>query len=110
MPQEGNSTSHIHHLTGDLPLWHCGQRRLQVRCTSLGYCDGTRQDRGGVAMMPTSLRRLAVALGLPTVWFLLWCVHALAHAGIVERQPDDRATLQLPEQVRLRFNEPIEAG
>lgn len=42
---------------------------------------------------------------------LLWYSPALAHAGIVERQPEEDAALERPpERVRLRFNEPVEAA
>jgi methionine-rich copper-binding protein CopC len=57
-----------------------------------------------------SVRRLAALLGLSVVWLLLWCTPALAHARLLETDPTDGARLsQPPEQVRLRFNEPIEA-
>ena len=49
-------------------------------------------------------------LGLSVALLLLWCAPVLAHAGIVARQPDDGANLkQVPEEVRIRFNEPVEA-
>ena len=42
---------------------------------------------------------------------LLWYSPALAHTGIVGRQPEEDAALERPpEQVRLRFNEPVEAA
>ena len=57
-----------------------------------------------------SVRRLTALLGLSGVWLLLWCTPALAHARLLETDPTDGARLsQPPEQVRLRFNEPIEA-
>lgn len=60
-------------------------------------------------------RRMATTLSLSVVvcasWIILWCAPALAHAGIVERQPDDGASVSRPpEQVRLTFNEPVEAS
>ena len=55
-------------------------------------------------------RRLAALMGLPAVWLLLLCGPALAHARLLEAEPEDGATLtQAPDQVRLRFDEPIEA-
>ena len=54
--------------------------------------------------------RLAALLGLSAVWVLLLCAPALAHARLLETYPPEDATLaQPPEQVQLRFNEPIEA-
>ena len=56
-------------------------------------------------------RRLAVLLGLSVVWLLLLCAPTFAHTVLVEASPAEGATLaQQPEQVRLRFNEPIEAA
>jgi methionine-rich copper-binding protein CopC len=55
--------------------------------------------------------RLAALLGLSAVWLLLLCSPALAHATLVETYPADADTLaESPEQVRLRFDEPIEAA
>lgn len=43
------------------------------------------------------------------LWLALWCAPALAHAGIVERQPDDGASLSRPpQQVKVTFNEPTD--
>jgi copper resistance protein C len=54
--------------------------------------------------------RLMALLGLSVALLLLWCAPVLAHAGIVDRQPDDGANLkQVPVEVRIRFNEPVEA-
>jgi copper resistance protein C len=54
--------------------------------------------------------RLMALLGLSGALLLLWCAPVLAHAGIVDRQPDDGANLsQVPVEVRIRFNEPVEA-
>lgn len=57
-----------------------------------------------------SIRRLAIILGLSAAWLSLWCAPALAHAKLLQADPDrgDRLS-QPPEQVRLQFNEPIEA-
>jgi copper resistance protein C len=54
--------------------------------------------------------RLMALLGLSAALLLFWCAPVLAHAGIVDRQPDDGVNLkQVPEEVRIRFNEPVEA-
>ena len=54
--------------------------------------------------------RLAALLGLSAVWVFLWCTPAWAHAELIGSEPEDRAALtEVPEQVRLRFNEPIVA-
>ena len=53
---------------------------------------------------------LALLMALSAVWLLLWCVPAFAHASLTEAYPADGATLtEPPEQVQLRFNEPVEA-
>lgn len=55
-------------------------------------------------------RRLAALLGLSAVWLLLLCGPAQAHARLEETYPADGDTLaDPPEQVQLRFNEPVEA-
>lgn len=49
-------------------------------------------------------------LGLSAVWLLLSCVPALAHARLTEAYPaDGEALVEPPEQVQLRFNEPVDA-
>jgi methionine-rich copper-binding protein CopC len=54
--------------------------------------------------------RLAALLGLPAVWLFVWCAPALAHATLLETYPADGDTLaEPPEQVQLRFDEPVEA-
>lgn len=54
--------------------------------------------------------RLAALLGLSAVWLLVLCAPALAHARLVETYPADGDILaNSPEQVQLRFNEPVEA-
>jgi methionine-rich copper-binding protein CopC len=61
-------------------------------------------------MARVSMRRLTVLLGLSAAWLLVLCAPLLAHARLVEMFPREGATLsQSPEQVRLRFSEPIEA-
>ena len=55
-------------------------------------------------------RRLAALLGLSAVWLLALCAPALAHARLEETYPAEGDTLaEPPEQVQLRFNEPVEA-
>lgn len=55
--------------------------------------------------------RAAALLGLSAVWLLLSCGAVLAHARLVETYPADGETLaEPPEQVQLRFNEPVEAA
>ena len=55
-------------------------------------------------------RSAALLLGLSAVWLLWWCGPALAHARLTETYPaDGDALAEPPEQVQLRFNEPIEA-
>jgi methionine-rich copper-binding protein CopC len=52
----------------------------------------------------------AALLGLSAVWLLLSCGPVLAHARLVETYPaDEEALAEPPEQVQLRFNEPVEA-
>ncbi|MDX6379247.1 MAG: hypothetical protein QOI57_271, partial [Rubrobacteraceae bacterium] len=54
--------------------------------------------------------RLVTLLGLSAVWLFLLCTPALAHARLLETYPTEEAILaEPPEQVQLRFNEPIEA-
>ena len=49
-------------------------------------------------------------MGLSAVWLLLWCGPALVHAKLTKSYPAERDTLaEPPEQVQLRFNEPVEA-
>lgn len=57
-----------------------------------------------------SIRRLAAFLGLSAVWLVALCAPALAHAQFVSAEPARGAELQqAPEQVRIRFSEPVEA-
>ncbi len=59
----------------------------------------------------SSTRRSAALFGLSVVWLLLLCGPALAHAELIETNPADGDTLaESPEQVQLRFTEPIEAA
>jgi methionine-rich copper-binding protein CopC len=54
--------------------------------------------------------RLTALLGLSAVWLFLWCTPVWGHAELLETEPEDGAALaEAPEQVRLQFNEPIEA-
>jgi methionine-rich copper-binding protein CopC len=56
------------------------------------------------------VRRAAALLGLSATWVLLLCGPVLAHARLVETYPvDGEALAEPPEQVQLRFNEPVEA-
>jgi len=58
-----------------------------------------------------SARRLAALLGLSALWLSLLCTPALAHARLIQTDPADGERLSWPpEQVQLRFNEPIEAA
>ncbi len=58
----------------------------------------------------SSACRVAALLGVSAVWLLLSCGSVLAHARLVETYPADGETLaEPPEQVQLRFNEPVEA-
>lgn len=62
-----------------------------------------------VATMKPAIR-LAALLGLSAVWLFLSCTPVLAHAELLESEPENGAALeQVPDQVRLRFDEPIEA-
>src|SRR4051794_26018211 len=62
-----------------------------------------------MAMMKPAIR-LVTLLGLSAVWLFLLCTPALAHARLLETYPTEGAILaEPPEQVQLRFNEPIEA-
>ena len=57
-----------------------------------------------------SIRRLAVFLGLSAIWLVALCAPAQAHAQFVSAEPAREAELQqTPEQVRIRFSEPVEA-
>jgi methionine-rich copper-binding protein CopC len=62
-----------------------------------------------MAMMNPAIR-LVTLLGLSAVWLVLLCIPALAHARLLETYPAEEAVLaESPQQVQLRFNEPIEA-
>ena len=51
-----------------------------------------------------------VFLGISAGWLLVFCTPALVHARFVGAEPSRGAGLQRgPEQVRIHFNEPIEA-
>lgn len=63
-----------------------------------------------VKTQKVSIRRLAVFLGLSAVWLVALCAPAQAHAQFVSAEPARGAELQqTPEQVRIRFSEPVEA-
>jgi len=54
--------------------------------------------------------RLVGVLVLATLWLTVWCAPALAHARLLQETPASGASLaEPPEQVRLRFNEPVNA-
>jgi copper transport protein len=56
------------------------------------------------------MRWMVAFLGLSSLWLVLLCAPALAHATLLETDPADGAKLsEAPKQVQLRFNEPIEA-
>jgi copper transport protein len=56
-------------------------------------------------------RWLAALLLLSAVWLLMLSAPALAHARLLETYPaEDAALTEPPEQVQLRFNEPVEAA
>lgn len=58
---------------------------------------------------PATWRPIAL-LVLSAVWLILSCGPALAHARLTEAYPaDGDALAEPPEQVQLRFNEPVEA-
>lgn len=47
---------------------------------------------------------------LAALWLVLWCAPALAHARLLQETPASGASLEEPpEQVRLRFSEPVDA-
>jgi len=62
-------------------------------------------------MLPrASTRRLTGLLWLSVVWLLLSCVPALAHATLLQQTPAAGGRLdEPPDQVRLRFSEPVDA-
>lgn len=62
-----------------------------------------------VAMDLLRTRRLAGIAALSAVWLALWCAPALAHARLLEAEPSSGVALEnVPEQVRLRFSEPVD--
>jgi methionine-rich copper-binding protein CopC len=61
-------------------------------------------------MRALSAPRLAGLLALAALWLTVWCAPALAHARLLEETPASGASLaEPPEQVRLRFSEPVDA-
>lgn len=61
-------------------------------------------------MRTMTLPRLLGILALASCWLTLFCAPALAHARLVQETPASGASLaEPPEQVRLRFNEPVDA-
>ena len=56
------------------------------------------------------LTRLSAVLALAGLWLVVWCAPALAHATLIREVPAAGASLaESPDQVRLRFNEPVDA-
>jgi methionine-rich copper-binding protein CopC len=54
--------------------------------------------------------RLVGVLALAALWLTVWCAPAVAHARLLQETPASGASLEEPpEQVRLRFNEPVDA-
>ncbi len=54
--------------------------------------------------------RLPGVLALAALWLTVCCAPAFAHARLVQETPASGASLaEPPEQVRLRFNEPVDA-
>ena len=57
------------------------------------------------------VRRPAALLGLSVLWLLFLCGPVLAHAGILKASPEyDESVSKPPEQVRIQFNESVEAA
>jgi copper transport protein len=57
-----------------------------------------------------SVGRLAIVSWLACAWLVLTCAPALAHANLVEASPAPGGEVSKPpEQVELRFNEPVDA-
>jgi copper resistance protein C len=56
------------------------------------------------------LTRPCGVLALAGLWLVVWCAPALAHATLIREEPAAGASLaESPDQVRLRFNEPVDA-
>ena len=61
-------------------------------------------------MPALSRSRLVSALILAALWLAVWCAPALAHARLLQETPASGASLdEPPEQVRIRFSEPVDA-
>ena len=61
-------------------------------------------------MRALSAPRLVGVLALAALWLIVWCAPVSAHARLVQETPASGASLaEPPEQVRLRFNEPVDA-
>lgn len=60
--------------------------------------------------MPTLFLRLAAILALSVAGLIVWCAPVLAHAELSRSEPAAGSALEeVPEQVRLRFTEPVDA-
>jgi methionine-rich copper-binding protein CopC len=67
-------------------------------------------DRAGGAMRALTRPRVLITLMLAVLWLAVWCSPALAHARLLRESPASGASLEEPpEQVRLRFSEPVDA-
>jgi copper resistance protein C len=54
--------------------------------------------------------RVLITLTLAALWLAAWCAPALAHARLLQESPASGTSLEEPpQQVRLRFSEPVDA-
>lgn len=61
-------------------------------------------------MRALSAARLVGILALAALYLTMWCAPASAHARLLQETPTAGSSLgEAPEQVRLRFNEPVDA-
>jgi methionine-rich copper-binding protein CopC len=61
-------------------------------------------------MRALTRQRVLTTLMLAASWLAAWCAPALAHARLLQESPASGASLEEPpEQVRLRFSEPVDA-
>ncbi len=66
--------------------------------------------RAGGAVRALTRPRVLITLMLAVFWLGVWCAPALAHARLLRESPASGASLEEPpEQVRLRFSEPVDA-
>src|SRR5688572_2323543 len=77
------------------------------RC-SFAACDC--HVRAGGAMRALIRPRVLITLTLAALWLAAWCAPALAHARLLQESPASGTSLEEPpQQVRLRFSEPVDA-